>query len=172
MNRSDYDILDASNRNVGWAQNREEVWPVIKALSQIEVNNVLEIGVQGGQSMVMWDSVTGPGGNLLGVDLSDCTVGKVFTNTLTMIVGRSEDPNTIAKVKELMHVVDFLFIDGHHYDDMPRTDWENYSPLVRSGGIIGLHDTKDVGIKQLFDSIPYRKENYDVEFGLGVLWKP
>ncbi len=171
MNRSEYNALDASNRNVGWAQNVEEVWSAISALNKIEVNNVLEIGVQGGQSMVMWDAVTGPNGKLLGVDLSDCTVGKVFNNELTMIVGRSEDPATIAKVKEHMPVIDFLFIDGHHYEDMPRRDWENYSPLVRSGGIIGFHDTRIVEIKNLFNSLPYRKENYDHQFGLGLVWK-
>ncbi len=40
MDRAAFDALYTSNHNVGWAQNREEVWPVIDALNKIEVNNV------------------------------------------------------------------------------------------------------------------------------------
>jgi predicted O-methyltransferase YrrM len=36
----------------------------------------------------------------------------------------------------------FLFIDaGHAYEDL-RTDWENWSGLIVSGGIVGLHDSR------------------------------
>ena len=35
---------------------------------------------------------------------------------------------------------DFLFIDGDHSYDSVRQDWENYSPMVREGGFIALHD--------------------------------
>jgi predicted O-methyltransferase YrrM len=33
-----------------------------------------------------------------------------------------------------------LFIDGDHSYEGVRRDWELYSPLVRPGGLIALHD--------------------------------
>ena len=36
--------------------------------------------------------------------------------------------------------IDFLFIDGDHTYEGVKSDFEMYSPLVRSGGLIALHD--------------------------------
>lgn len=38
--------------------------------------------------------------------------------------------------------VDFLHIDGDHSRDGVMADWRAYSPLVRTGGLIALHDVK------------------------------
>ena len=35
---------------------------------------------------------------------------------------------------------DFLFIDGDHTYEGVKTDFEMYSPLVRQGGLVALHD--------------------------------
>lgn len=36
--------------------------------------------------------------------------------------------------------LDFLFIDGDHSYEAIKSDYESYSPLVRSGGLIAIHD--------------------------------
>jgi hypothetical protein len=36
--------------------------------------------------------------------------------------------------------VDFLFIDGDHSYDGVRRDWDDWTPLVREGGRVALHD--------------------------------
>jgi cephalosporin hydroxylase len=38
------------------------------------------------------------------------------------------------------HQLDFLFIDGDHTYEGVRRDFEMYSPLVRVGGLVALHD--------------------------------
>ena len=38
--------------------------------------------------------------------------------------------------------VDFVFIDGDHSYEGLRGDWENWSSLVASNGIIALHDSR------------------------------
>jgi predicted O-methyltransferase YrrM len=51
---------------------------------------------------------------------------------------------------------DFLFIDGDHTYDSVRRDWDNYSPMVREGGIIALHDIlprAGYGVSQLWEQI-------------------
>lgn len=54
--------------------------------------------------------------------------------------------------------IDFLFIDGDHSVEGVRSDWDNYSPFVRSGGIIAFHD---------YDPFAVKRNNRD---GQGAAW--
>jgi predicted O-methyltransferase YrrM len=86
--------------------------------------------------------------------------------------------------------LDFLFIDGDHAYEGVKRDWEMYSCLVRSGGIVAFHDivpdhgsrlgirtTHDAGgVHQLWNEIKYRfpyKEFVENRaqngYGIGVL---
>lgn len=54
----------------------------------------------------------------------------------------SQDTSAISEVRSGLNneLADFLFIDGsHEYEDV-RKDFDNYSPFIREGGIIALHD--------------------------------
>ena len=55
----------------------------------------------------------------------------------------SHSPDTVLRVQNQLagRPVDLLFIDGDHTADGVRTDWVLWSPLVRPGGLIALHDT-------------------------------
>lgn len=58
------------------------------------------------------------------------------------IVGDSTDQTTVGKAKEkLVGPVDILFIDGTHDRRFAPIDWDLWTPLVRSGGYIGLDDS-------------------------------
>ncbi len=69
---------------------------------------------------------------------------------LTVIDGFSQMPETIAKVKQVFsnprdisaftEPLDFLFIDGGHDYKTVKADFENYSPLVKPGGLVAFHD--------------------------------
>jgi hypothetical protein len=63
--------------------------------------------------------------------------------TLHAITGRSEDPKVIQQVSEICPYIDFLFIDGLHTYEAVKTDFNNYSPMVRADGIVALHDIID-----------------------------
>ena len=53
----------------------------------------------------------------------------------------SHDIDTLAFVGELLETqIDLLFIDGDHTYEGVRRDFEMYSPLVKPGGLIALHD--------------------------------
>lgn len=62
-----------------------------------------------------------------------------------LVYGDSHDPETAKVVRRLFRgdLVDFLLIDGDHTYDGASADWRTYSPLVRSGGFIALHDIQD-----------------------------
>lgn len=48
--------------------------------------------------------------------------------------------------------VDFVFIDGDHSFEGLRGDWEGWSPLVVSGGIVALHDSCSSATRQIEDA--------------------
>jgi predicted O-methyltransferase YrrM len=58
------------------------------------------------------------------------------------IAGHSANSETMASVKGTLgdSKVDFLMIDGDHSRTGVGTDFELYSPLVKSGGLIAFHD--------------------------------
>jgi predicted O-methyltransferase YrrM len=41
--------------------------------------------------------------------------------------------------------LDYLFIDGDHTYEGVKKDFEMYSPLVRSGGLVAFHDVAEHG---------------------------
>lgn len=55
------------------------------------------------------------------------------------IYGSSIDQITIDKVKQFGEF-DAVFIDGNHSYEYVKLDWANYSPLVKSNGIVSFHD--------------------------------
>jgi predicted O-methyltransferase YrrM len=70
--------------------------------------------------------------------------------------------------------IDLLHIDGNHtYDDV-RLDFTQWSPHVRGGGVILMHDTRsfplDVG--RFFNEITWPKFEFEHANGLGVTLKP
>lgn len=84
---------------------------------------------------------------------------------LTVIDGFSQMPETIEKVKAALggDQLDFLFIDGGHDYKTVRADFENYSPLVKPGGLVAFHDM--VGIKpvaQYWAEVSEGRDNIEV----------
>ena len=56
----------------------------------------------------------------------------------------SHDQSTYDMLIKLLdgQKIDLLFLDGDHSYEGIKQDFEMYSPLVRSGGLIGFHDIK------------------------------
>lgn len=58
-----------------------------------------------------------------------------------IVFGDTHDPSTISGLKELgVDDLDFLFLDAGHLLPDIRADLQDYSPLVRVGGVIAMHD--------------------------------
>ena len=170
MDKNQFDVLFSSVHREGWAQDPSELWQVVEQVQKIRPKTILEIGVQGGQSLSIWDAILEEGGHLYGMDLVETAKQSLYKNPLTFIIGRSESPEVIAHTKELITEVDFLFIDGEHVGENPRLDWENYSPLVRKGGIVGFHDIKIADVKKVFDAISQTKQSFLGQFGTGLVF--
>jgi cephalosporin hydroxylase len=92
------------------------------------------------------------------------------------IQGDSHNSITVHRVKQLYPAndVDFLFIDGDHSYQGVKADFENYSPLVRPGGLVVLHDISGLPeVRQYWQEIkPHHKTTEIFEpggWGIGII---
>jgi cephalosporin hydroxylase len=154
------------------AQRTWELMRLVSLYFDLQPLRVLEIGTEIGGTLWHWLQNAIPGSVVVSVDdmaslngeqreklpgmwQSWCPQGVRFEK----ITGDSKDPQIIAKVKELLLQVDFLFIDGDHTYEGVRADWMNYGPMVRRGGLIAFHDLitpdfgKHVKVPQLWKEI-------------------
>lgn len=132
------DKIDEIVKNNKASQNDEELRQLLKLLSSYKENyrHILEIGTHKGYSMDIWSEAFNPS-TLVGIE-SNKPPEKQIHNILFM---KSQEERTLDEVKRLFPVgIDFLFIDGDHMFDAVKKDYEMYSPLVRAGGVIVLHD--------------------------------
>lgn len=153
---------------------------------------VLEIGTAKGGTLWIWCQLCDPEALIVSVDLPGGDFGGGYTDEdlprlasyptapqrLKLIRGDSHQPEMLEAVKKVFgdEKLDLLFIDGDHTLEGVTQDWEMYSPLVKTGGLVLFHDIVDHSktaptcqVKPLWDRL---KENYEHhEFiGAGESW--
>jgi hypothetical protein len=115
-------------------QIREEFLALCRYLHSLRPNNILEIGCLGPSFNVFCRLSTG---TKIAVDMDDNSA-RVDDMSAHFIIGNSGDVQEI--IKSLCCNFDFIFVDGsHQYVDVAR-DFELYSPLLSSRGIMAFHD--------------------------------
>jgi cephalosporin hydroxylase len=179
-------------------QSKKEFDALLQLYQKMKPKYVVEIGSYKGGTLWYWLKHAQPGAHVLTIDVLpdvweeggikyDKKTWQAWAPsgvTLYAITGRSEDPETIKKVTDVCPYVDFLFIDGRHTYPAVRADYDNYSPLVRKGGIIALHDIIDNlqnpvnRVSQLFAELKasgYKTQAFianpnQTKFGIGVIF--
>lgn len=141
-----------SDCNAG--QNDKEAWFFWEAAKKVNPKVVVEIGIYGGGNLkVLSTLVEDKDGLVIGMDydwshwsqrkweLSDCICPAMLLD------GDSHLQETLYKLRGILggRQIDVLFIDGDHSCAGALMDYNMYSPLVRTGGIIGVHDLVDGG---------------------------
>lgn len=90
--------------------------------------------------------------------------------TVIVIDNYSQDSAVINQVRAAVPCLDFLFIDGGHDYETVKSDYENYAPLVRPGGLIAFHDIQCIpDVKRFWNEV--RGEHfmeYCDEGGMGI----
>lgn len=178
-------------------QIKEELAELVKEVRKLNPAKVLEIGTAKGGTLFLWTRLAQPSATLVSIDLPGGKFGGGYTSRQGAIYRRfpgkrqnlhllredSHAPATLEKTIRLFEgkQVDLLFIDGDHTFEGVKKDWEMYSPMVRSGGMIVFHDVagnyEDTQVKRLWDSIKPGFEHYehvhdrDGYYGIGVLYK-
>jgi len=137
-------------------QKRSEIRGLMKAVRTLAPNRVLEIGTANGGTLFLLTRVSAPDAHVISVDLPGGPFGgdknewkhsiwKAFATgrqKMTLLRADSHKHETLERVRQHLdgHALDFLMIDGDHTYDGVKMDFEMYSPMVRSGGLIAFHD--------------------------------
>ena len=204
MNRQEFDILCgtcAHNLSEGpehaawtfwqWVyQDQREFWFMMEHLNKVTPapKRILEIGSEHGAGLIFWDRVVGSEGQVISIDNTGPPHNhrwtmdySTCTSDMTFIAGNSHDPAVLEQVKNtLTGPLDFIFIDGDHSYAGVKRDFEDYSPLVRKGGLVGFHDTiygdgpdlrpSEFGVGNAFNEIDMPKAKISLSHGTGVVF--
>lgn len=169
---------------------RSYVMMLYEFVLELKPEKVLEIGVHVGQSTktILMALEKNKKGTLVSIDRkrrSPLSPGYLdLASRFHLIRGSSHDERVFEVVKNILkdnELYNILFIDGDHSYDGVKQDWENYTPMVKPGGLIILHDVtnRNVGIKDFWKEITWDKFVFDwgrarsrVIPGLGIIKKP
>ncbi len=166
-------------------QQRWEFERVLKIYEKLNPRTVLEIGSDEGGSLYQFMKYSLPGCIFISVDKAPrgnqwYQWAEKFQHQLYVVIGDSTLSVTIDSVESIVAEIDFLFIDGHHGYKSVKQDFFNYGPLVRSDGIIILHDIihKEYGVHKFWKELC--REGYitqellgcpdENEYGTGIVY--
>ncbi|UCH23876.1 MAG: class I SAM-dependent methyltransferase [Deltaproteobacteria bacterium] len=137
-------------------QNPWEIEELYKIILELAPRRVLEVGTARGGTLYLWTQAAAPDATIVSVDLPEGEFGGAypacripfygtfarFEQKLHLLRDDSHKVQTIKKVIEIFdnNPIDFVFIDGDHTFEGVKTDFLNYGPMVRPGGIVALHD--------------------------------
>lgn len=151
---------------------QEIYWLYLKLSALHPLKRMLEVGVLYGGSSCIFDSLLDDKGILVGID-PDLDKLEYQSSRLHTILGLSNNVNVISSAQEYAPY-DFIFIDGNH--NLATVDFINYFPMLRVGGIIGMHDINDndmwmrlnAGVKESIEAFSPRWER---GYGIGIVTK-
>lgn len=127
------------------SQRVDELAEAVAVVEAVSPQVVVEIGCDAGGTLWAWGQVAP---TVFGITLEDNsapTGGQCYDldpHGATVLRGDSHDPASLAWLVEQLagRPVDVLVIDGDHSYDGVRADFETFSPLVRAGGLVLVHD--------------------------------
>jgi len=177
-------------------QITEEFEKFLTIFQEQKPNVVLEIGTDKGGSLFAMCKLAHQDATIISVDLPEGLgdgypkwkeqVYEMFTRPdqqLLLLRGDSHSEKMLTQVKEVLkdEKIDFAFIDGDHTYEGVKKDFEMYSPLVRSGGVIAFHDIAineaPTGVpkfwqevKNNYEHIEFIQDDKQVGYGIGCLY--
>jgi predicted O-methyltransferase YrrM len=147
----DHDLVDVRIQAgpMTASQKYAELMPLLDQVKALRPRFVCEIGSSAGGTLYLLTRVSHEQAVIVSVDLAIPPHTRAARaglakkgQRLVSIEGDSHSAETKDAVVRALrgNALDVLFIDGDHSYDGVRADFEQYAPLVRSGGIVALHD--------------------------------
>jgi predicted O-methyltransferase YrrM len=168
----------------------------------LKAKSILEIGSYYGASLHHWLHYSAKNAKVISIDLPisefcgpddpRCKIQedaianewkswtKINNDKLYLIQDFSQKESVAKEVHKLIDNVffDFVFIDGNHMYDAVKRDFQLYSPYVRKGGLIVLHDigyAEEGGVSKLWDELRVEYKHHELrmhpnkEKGIGII---
>lgn len=146
------EIIDAKMREaskIGWIINQSpgELCQAAEEIARVAPATVLEIGCQHGGWMFAVRSFCNPAMRYIAVDPAFSTGWPIYSGLLidsgvAVYEIRATSQASVDRVKDALagRTIDVLHIDGSHVAADALYDYDTYSPLVRAGGMVLMHD--------------------------------
>ena len=189
------------DRPILMTQVRSEAVALGKMLEAHAPARSLEIGTNYGGTLLLLCNLSAPRAKIISVDLPSGRFGGGYPRRkiplfrkfpksgqqLHLIRADSHLPGTKERVLRILdgESLDYLFLDGDHTYEGVRRDFEMYAPLVRSGGLIALHDISehkedtDCQVDKFWSEIKTQYRHQEIVenpkqgwAGLGILFVP
>jgi len=134
------------------SQKFDELAVFLQRARELRPQRVCEIGTSAAGTLYALTRIAEHDAVLISVDIEISPQARELRARLARgkqrivsINGDSHDEQTRARVEQELGglPIDVLFIDGDHSYEGVRADFDLYSPLVRPGGVIGLHDINE-----------------------------
>lgn len=179
-------------------QNEWEFNQLLSIYKTVKPKNIIEIGSYEGGTLWHWINFNDEIKKIVSIDYPvyedkqeeervlnarDIWDDWTFDNHALFIIPVFA-PSTDKTIIKKMHAdfpnkdVDMLFIDGGHDYMTVKSDFDNYSPLVRQGGMIVFHDIQGLAdVRRFWNEIkqqhPYIEivENVSIGWGIGIIFK-
>ncbi len=184
-------------------QAPSEIRELYRRVRELQPARVLEIGTCHGGTLYLWCKAALPNATIGSIDLPLGHYGGGYPVERAPFYQEFKQPGqSLHLMREDSHAdqtrdkvlgvfggeqpLDFLFIDGDHTYEGVKRDFNLYSPLVRPGGLIALHDIMerptqpDIEVFRFWDEI---RETWHGEaiisdspderkIGIGIIVKP
>ncbi len=182
-------VAEIAVRN-GASQKIDEFKHLVSWVAGLDPEVIVEIGSMDGGTLRAWRAIA-PDADLVSISLTGGPYGggSVPDGLADHHLDRdSHKKSTLAALARILdgRRIDFLFIDGDHSYEGVRQDFDMYSALVRSGGLIAFHDilasdAPEGGyVKRLWDEltplyrthefcVPQELRDYGVWGGIGLI---
>jgi len=137
-------------------QIRSEFVRLATLIQQRKPQVIVEIGTANGGTLFAWCTLAQARAVIVSIDLPGGIHGGGYAYWRSFIYRRFTQPGQslhliradshLPSTRKLLETVlppqgiDFLFIDGDHTYEGVKADFETYSPLVRQGGLVAMHD--------------------------------
>ena len=155
-------------------QGFDEFKWTIERVEALKPQVIIEIGVKTGGSLKFWEQILPKGGVLIGIDPENFVLWDIKRSDrqIHFVQGKSQDPETVTKVAEILdgRRADFIFVDGDHRRALD--DFVLYEPFLREGGGIAFHDFRNLGVFHLlWRNLPWKKEVTLLGESTAFAWK-
>ena len=178
-------------------QRTSELMSLLGMLRVFRPGLIMEIGTHKGGTLFCWPHLATEDATIISLDLPNGPFGggydeqdiarfQTFLKHKQSLICLREDshlPETFNTVVRVLNSrkINFLFIDGDHTYGGVKADFEDYSPLVRAGGLIAFHDIKPnpympdsqvhvfwQEVKQMFKHHEFIDQSRTVQYGMGI----
>ena len=138
------ELFDPMHSRAEIGHHAGDLFWMVQKVSALNPKRIIEIGVNKGGTLKFWEELATE--TVVGIDINPDVLSNIVwdwrkSGKVSIVIGDSTEQNTFEKVKAIIGSdVDFVYIDGAHEFLNVLKDFENYSKLVRFGGIVGFHD--------------------------------